>query len=218
MPEDLVDNNSTLIRVMGRYCQATGHYMKYSCLRSLMAYGVTKPQWVNQLFILNYDYSFVTFHNELLRHFFIMAGNKNIKLFFPVCENSVKISTEISEGNVMISLDNTSGFKKALSTQFDKIKFHFICFGNQRFDEPWVIPLVFDELLSKALGKNMTNVQNINHIDTLRRVRDVFLLQAIDTFPITHISQTGIPVTDSPGGKSGKLVARLLLIYIYKTQ
>ena len=47
MPQDLTDDKSTLVQVMAWCCQATSHYLSQCWPRSLLPYGVTRPQWVN---------------------------------------------------------------------------------------------------------------------------------------------------------------------------
>ena len=49
MPQDLSDDKSTLVQVMAWCHQATSHYLNQCWPRSLMSYGVTRPQWVNSL-------------------------------------------------------------------------------------------------------------------------------------------------------------------------
>ena len=46
MPWDLTDGKSTLVEVMAWCRQATSHYLSQSWSRSLLPYGVTRPQWV----------------------------------------------------------------------------------------------------------------------------------------------------------------------------
>ena len=41
------DNQSRLVQVMAWCCQATSHYLSQCWPRSMMPYGVTRPQWVN---------------------------------------------------------------------------------------------------------------------------------------------------------------------------
>ena len=50
MSLDLNDDKSTLVRVMAWCRQATSHYLSQCWPRSLLPYGVTRPQWVNPLF------------------------------------------------------------------------------------------------------------------------------------------------------------------------
>ena len=46
---DLSDDKSTLVQEMAWCCQATSHYLSQCWPRSLLPYGVIKPQWVNSL-------------------------------------------------------------------------------------------------------------------------------------------------------------------------
>ena len=46
---DLTDNKSTLVQVMASCRQATSHYLSQWWPRSLLTYGVTRPQWVNAI-------------------------------------------------------------------------------------------------------------------------------------------------------------------------
>ena len=49
MPLDLTDDKSTLVQVMAWCCQATSHYLS-QCWPWLMSpYGITRPQWVNNI-------------------------------------------------------------------------------------------------------------------------------------------------------------------------
>ena len=48
MPQDLTDDKSTLVQVMAWCHQATSHYLSQCWPRSLLPYGVTRPQWVKQ--------------------------------------------------------------------------------------------------------------------------------------------------------------------------
>ena len=48
MPLDLTDVKSTLVQVMAWYRQATSHYLSQCWPRSLLPYGVTRPQWVKR--------------------------------------------------------------------------------------------------------------------------------------------------------------------------
>ena len=47
MPQDLTDDESTLVQVMDWCRQAKSHYMSQSWPRSMSPNGVTRPQWVN---------------------------------------------------------------------------------------------------------------------------------------------------------------------------
>ena len=44
---DLIDDKSTLLQVMAWCCQAASHYLSQCWPRSVLPYGVTRPQWVN---------------------------------------------------------------------------------------------------------------------------------------------------------------------------
>ena len=46
---DLTDDKSTLVQVMAWGRQATSHYLSQCWPRSMLPYGVTRPQWVNSL-------------------------------------------------------------------------------------------------------------------------------------------------------------------------
>ena len=47
MPQELTDDESTLVQVMAWCRQATSHYLNQCWPRSPTPYGVTRPQWVN---------------------------------------------------------------------------------------------------------------------------------------------------------------------------
>ena len=49
MTRDLTNDKSRLVQVMAWCRQATSHYLSQCSLSSLSPYGVTKPQWVNQV-------------------------------------------------------------------------------------------------------------------------------------------------------------------------
>ena len=56
MSLDFTDDKSTLVQVMAWCRQATSHYLNQCWLRSMLPYGVTRPQWVkdvcNKLLVL----------------------------------------------------------------------------------------------------------------------------------------------------------------------
>ena len=54
MSLDLSDDESTLVQVMAWCRQATSHYLSQCWPRSLLPYGVTKPQWVKENHVLSY--------------------------------------------------------------------------------------------------------------------------------------------------------------------
>ena len=49
MPLDFTDNKSTLVQVMAWSRKATSHYLSQCWPRSLLPYGVTRPQWFDSL-------------------------------------------------------------------------------------------------------------------------------------------------------------------------
>ena len=49
MSLDFTDDQSTLVQVMAWCRQATSHYLNQCWPRSLLPYGVTRPQWVNSV-------------------------------------------------------------------------------------------------------------------------------------------------------------------------
>ena len=58
MPQDLTDDQSTLIQVMAWCPQATGHYLNQCWPISLPPFAVTRPQWVkhlNPILLLRYS-------------------------------------------------------------------------------------------------------------------------------------------------------------------
>ena len=50
MSRDLTDDKSTLVHVMAWCRQAASHYLSQCWPRSLSPYGITRPQWVNNIF------------------------------------------------------------------------------------------------------------------------------------------------------------------------
>ena len=50
MSQDFTDDQSTLVQVMAWCRQATSHYMSQCWLRSLLPYGITRPQWLNSCY------------------------------------------------------------------------------------------------------------------------------------------------------------------------
>ena len=48
MALNLIDDKSTLVKVMACCHQATSHYLSQSWPRSMLPYGVTRPQWVSR--------------------------------------------------------------------------------------------------------------------------------------------------------------------------
>ena len=47
MWQDFTDDKSTLVQVMDWCRQATSHYLSQRWPRSMLPYGITRPQWVN---------------------------------------------------------------------------------------------------------------------------------------------------------------------------
>ena len=47
IPMDLTDGKSTLVQVMAWCLQTTSHYLSQCWPRSLLPYGVTRPQWID---------------------------------------------------------------------------------------------------------------------------------------------------------------------------
>ena len=46
---DLIKNKSTLVQVMAWCLEATSHYLSQCWPRSILPYGIIRPQWVNSL-------------------------------------------------------------------------------------------------------------------------------------------------------------------------
>ena len=68
MSLDLTDDKSTLVQVMAWCHQATSHYLNQCWPRSLLPYGVTRPQWVKDkpgAIIVN---SLITVESDLETH------------------------------------------------------------------------------------------------------------------------------------------------------
>ena len=49
MPQNTFDDKSTLAQIMAWCHQAPSHYLSQCWPRSMLPYGVTRPQWVNYL-------------------------------------------------------------------------------------------------------------------------------------------------------------------------
>ena len=47
VPQEPIDDKSTLVQVMAWCRQATSHYLSQCWPRSMSPYGITRPQWVN---------------------------------------------------------------------------------------------------------------------------------------------------------------------------
>ena len=49
MPMDLTDGKSTLVQVVAWCCQAIRHYLSQCWPRSVLPYGIIRPQWVDAM-------------------------------------------------------------------------------------------------------------------------------------------------------------------------
>ena len=49
IPQNSIDDKSTLVQVMAWCRQATSHYLSQRWARSMLPYGITRPRWVKQL-------------------------------------------------------------------------------------------------------------------------------------------------------------------------
>ena len=68
VPQNSTDDKSALVEVMAWWHQATSHYLSQYCPRSMMPYGVTRPQRVNLDCYLSH-YSFII--QEIMLKFLI---------------------------------------------------------------------------------------------------------------------------------------------------
>ena len=68
MPQDFTDDKSTLVQVMAWCHQATSHYLDQCWLRSILPYGVARPQWVN---------STVAKWHHMATHIWVNIGSGN---------------------------------------------------------------------------------------------------------------------------------------------
>ena len=50
MPQNNIDDKSTLIQVMAWSCQASGYFLSQCYLNFMSSYGITRLQWVNSGF------------------------------------------------------------------------------------------------------------------------------------------------------------------------
>ena len=91
MPLDLTDDKSTLVQVMAWCRQATSHYLSQFWPRFMSPYGVTRPQWVNNL--TQYIFLFVLGHD--LCPFCITGGN--IDGLVQDCSNSSALAIELRQ-------------------------------------------------------------------------------------------------------------------------
>ena len=70
MPMDLTDGKSTLVQVMAWCHQATSYYLSQCWPRSLLPYGIIKPQWVKNA----EDYGCIN-HMKLLTHYGLVMAD-----------------------------------------------------------------------------------------------------------------------------------------------
>ena len=68
MPENTFDDKSTSVQVMAWCCQATSHYQSQCWLSSMLAYEVTRPQWVKDFQHLYHFNSPPVWSSSLLWH------------------------------------------------------------------------------------------------------------------------------------------------------
>ena len=57
MPQNSIDDKSTLVQVMAWCLMAPSHYLNQCWPSSLLSYGITKGQWVNPLILFVFDLS-----------------------------------------------------------------------------------------------------------------------------------------------------------------
>ena len=67
MSLDLTDDKSTLVQVMAWCRQATSHYLSRCWLRPVSPYGVTRPQWVKNLYT-KYVYIYIYIYTHTHTH------------------------------------------------------------------------------------------------------------------------------------------------------
>ena len=72
---DLSDDKSTLVQVMAWCWQAPSHYLSQCWPRSMLPYGVTRPQWVNSLAL-----------GDVIWYHFINIGSYNSLYTKPLLE------------------------------------------------------------------------------------------------------------------------------------
>ena len=69
MPMDLTDGKSTLVQVMAWCHQVTSYYLSQCWPRSLLPYGVIRPQWVNSLLPGDAIWHWPNWFDQILRSF-----------------------------------------------------------------------------------------------------------------------------------------------------
>ena len=62
IPQNSIDDKSTLVQVMARCRQVTSHHLSQCWPRSMSPYGVTRLQWVNEHFLWNCSQVIATEH------------------------------------------------------------------------------------------------------------------------------------------------------------
>ena len=85
MSLDFTDDQSTLVQVMAWCRQATSHYLSQCWPRSLMPYSITRPQWVNLIWLGDaynvnehakayHNFSYILIATSVLSHYqFILS-------------------------------------------------------------------------------------------------------------------------------------------------
>ena len=71
MSMDLTDDKSTLVQIMVWCHQATSHYLSHCWPRSMTPCGVTRPQWVNTLRLIQNGRQFP---DDILKWIFLNVG------------------------------------------------------------------------------------------------------------------------------------------------
>ena len=89
---DLTDDKSTLVQVMAWCRQATSHYLNQWWPRSLSPYGVTRPQWVEELERQRHPSDLVQayhkkFQSSMKRASWHCASSHQISKFCETCKN-----------------------------------------------------------------------------------------------------------------------------------
>ena len=81
IPLDLIDAKSTSVQVMAWCHQATSHYLSQCWPRFMSPYGITRPQWVNDLFCSTGHQQVNHWIASILSH----ATTKTNATFYPMC-------------------------------------------------------------------------------------------------------------------------------------
>ena len=72
MPQNLIDGKLTLVQVMAWCSQATNHYLSQCWPSSVLSYGVTSPQWVNNATLCWWFQDFQHFCDKDLKTWLIL--------------------------------------------------------------------------------------------------------------------------------------------------